>query len=694
MRLKQFWTVVTVCAFLASCTHQPVAVNPVNPENMNREPQGLLDTKEEGYPWTDWSEKGPLMGLLELKSFREDLLKKNLHDPHVSYVGQKSVDCAKADSRFRSADGTCYSKEKPHEGAAGTAFGRNIPPEMIDFNSEKNLMNPDPGLVSKELFTREGFKPVPFLNMLAAVWIQFMNHDWLTHGVNDSRGKIGARNSDGTAVQIDRTQVNQKIASGQYDPRFGGKVTLNDVTHWWDGSQIYGSSQADQSALRTGSQGLMKTDIVNGREVLPKKANFDARNNRQNQGQELSGFTDNWWIGLNMLHTLFVKEHNAIAKKLYDTYVVPGQSPNVFQWVENKGDKKQKVVKVLTAQGLDQEIFQIARLVNSALLAKIHTVEWTPAILPNPTLIRAMCANWYGLGNKECRSGVLGNLPGKTEKFGRHVGGVLAGGIVGSKKVLNAGVPFSITEEFTSVYRLHSLLPESLVIKTLNNSAPVENIPFVETRNHYSYDIAVNHDLKDLYYSFGTQLPGQLVLNNFPQFMQKLEVPGHNVMDIGMLDVLRDRERGVPRYNQFRRAIGLKPIRTYSDFFHNDGNMDSKELSRRQGVVEKFKKVYGVTADGKDNVEAIDLLAGTLAEEVRPKNYGFGETMFHIFILMASRRLMADPYFTTHYNAKSYTQAGIEWVDNNTFGSVITRHMPELKDKIAGLPTAFSPWNQ
>ena len=34
----------------------------------------------------------------------------------------------------------------------------------------------------------------------------------------------------------------------------------------------------------------------------------------------------------------------------------------------------------------DNRLFNVARLINAAVMAKIHTVEWTPAILPNPTL--------------------------------------------------------------------------------------------------------------------------------------------------------------------------------------------------------------------------------------------------------------------------------------------------------------------
>jgi hypothetical protein len=32
--------------------------------------------------------------------------------------------------------------------------------------------------------------------------------------------------------------------------------------------------------------------------------------------QEQAGLTDNWWLGLSLMHTLFAQEHNAIAARL------------------------------------------------------------------------------------------------------------------------------------------------------------------------------------------------------------------------------------------------------------------------------------------------------------------------------------------------------------------------------------------
>ncbi|MEK7357724.1 MAG: peroxidase family protein, partial [Bdellovibrionota bacterium] len=525
-------------------------------------------------------------------------------------VGHGDIDCSKTKTTFRSADGTCNDVSKPFAGAARVAFGRNVPPQFIDQKAAEKLMIPNPADVSKEFFTRDEFKPVPFLNMLAAVWIQFMNHDWLTHGKNEERDPHRVKSAGGEKL-VDRTKENDQPRS-QYKPGFG-KTTTNDVTHWWDASQIYGSDQETRDKLRFGRKGLMRMAKINGREVLPKDAQFNAAGNVQNKGYEETGFRDNWWMGLSMLHTLFVKEHNAIAAELFRKHVTT-VAPNKYVWTNTYKDKKSgKMVtdrRQMDEGQLDEQIFEVARLINAAVLAKIHTVEWTPAILPNPVLKKAMYTNWYGLANPQSWSRFIKHIPGfnKTDWFADTASGYVIGGIVGDK-VDNFGVPFSITEEFTSVYRLHSLLPENLEIRKLADKKP-RPIAFADTRNEKSYAIMANNDLKDLYYSFGVQLPGQLVLNNFPKFMQNLEIPGRPNMDLGMVDIIRDRERGVPRYNQFRRALnpqrekdGIQPIRTYRDFFPAGKPLDAKQ----QEILKKFYKVYGKDSKGNDNVEQIDL---------------------------------------------------------------------------------------
>lgn len=66
--------------------------------------------------------------------------------------------------------------------------------------------------------------------------------------------------------------------------------------------------------------------------------------------------------------------------------------------------------------------------------------------------------------------------------FGNICGPVLTG-LVGLKKPRDHGVPYSLTEEFVSVYRVHSLLPDEIVlrnIKSTSNTADKKCPPILE----------------------------------------------------------------------------------------------------------------------------------------------------------------------------------------------------------------------
>jgi len=467
------------------------------PEVTERTPASDVDENGEPDPWTTWSKKGAVGAMLMLKKIRDNLFEKNLHDPHISYTGYGPVSCINQAKRFRTADGTCNDLSTPRVGAAGVAFGRNVPPEFIDDNAQANLMTPNPAEISKELLTRDKIKEVPFLNMLAASWIQFMNHDWLSHGRNMEQNPMQVPGKEGSAGTVERTKEHD-VNKNQYKQSFG-KTNLNEVTHWWDGSQIYGSNQEEQNAVRSFRNGRMATVKVNGHEVLPKNEKLDIAHNKQNRGYEITGFRDNWWVGLSMLHLLFVKEHNAIAKMLMKKHVTYDAKTKKYTWTN------EKEVLTFDEKGIDEQVFQTARLVNAALMAKIHTVEWTPAILANKTLKKSMLANWYGLANPQSWES-LKHIPGLNKTDWDLNLGHVVGGIVGSK-TNNFGVPFSITEEFTSVYRLHSLLPEKLYLKKLSDKSKVLAYEFNQVRNEKSYPLMAENDQKDLFYSFRTQKP-------------------------------------------------------------------------------------------------------------------------------------------------------------------------------------------
>jgi tetratricopeptide (TPR) repeat protein len=137
--------------------------------------------------WTNWYRRSLVKGVLTLAYMRDQLNEKNLVNtyPEGSLTGfQKEgqtpppgVTC------FRTADGSWNNLANPKEGAAGTRFLRNVELKAIQPEVGAKLMTPNPREISRKLLTREGEMPtVPFLNLLAATWIQFENHDWINHG--------------------------------------------------------------------------------------------------------------------------------------------------------------------------------------------------------------------------------------------------------------------------------------------------------------------------------------------------------------------------------------------------------------------------------------------------------------------------------------------------------------------------------
>ena len=59
---------------------------------------------------------------------------------------------------------------------------------------------------------------------------------------------------------------------------------------------------------------------------------------------------------------------------------------------------------------------------------------------------------------------------------------------------------------------------------------------------------------------------------------------------------------------------------------------------------------------------------------------------------MASRRLKSDRFYTYDFRPEVYTPEGLEWIADNTMGSVLARNFPELAPHLEGVKNAFAPW--
>jgi hypothetical protein len=574
-----------------------------------------------------WDRLPVVAGLLTLLGLRVRLRQRNLYDTgRLPAVDPPEPAPPSASHQVnRTANGSHNDLTDPRMGMAGTRFGRNIPLEAIaPATPEDVLSRPSPREVSRALLTRDRFIAAESVNSLVAAWLQFMIRDWFSHGTSptDRPWEVLLTDDDPwpeRPLRIMRTPDDP--TRDPHAPAGTPDTRVNVSSHWWDASQIYGRNAAEQHQLRTGERGKLH---LWDDEQAPVPADPSQDPTR------VPGF----WLGLAMMQDLFTREHNAICDHLHAAYPSWG----------------------------DEELFQRARLVNAALLAKIHTVEWTPAVISHPTTVKALRANWWGVAGER-----LHHL------FGRISDSEVISGIPGAGTD-HYGVPYALTEEFVAVYRMHPLVRDDWHLRSVTDDTTLRHCTLRDISGPEALKFLETTEMADLLYSFGTLPPGLVTLHNFPRFLQEFERPDGHLQDLAATDILRSRELGVPRYNEFRRLLGLKPAASFTELAHDPA------------WAAQIEQLY----DG--DIEKVDLMVGLYAEKL-PAGFAFSDTAFRIFILMASRRLNSDRFFTEYYTPEVYSQAGMAWIDDNSMVTVLLRHHPQLRTPLSGLANAFVPWH-
>ena len=677
-----------------------------------------------------------------------------------------------------------------------------------------SLMTPDPQVVSRKLFTRAqsdssacndglgkpgfakdancDYKKAPFFNVLAAFWIQFMTHDWFSHMEEGQNGpklvKMGCTSQKVNGVEralspeeisrlgcrpgdeIDQTLVAdttspppyKRAGDMDYLPR-APRTFQNTNTAWWDGSQIYGFDQRSRARVKRDPKDPARLLMV----VLPGATTAGDKQgylatlesgdpmNPVWAGQEATAFPDNWTIGMSFYHNVFAREHNQFVDHFRRQ---AGQTPDGDSGLRDPANPG-RVIRYRDVT--PDELFEVARLVVAAEIAKIHTIEWTTQLLYDEPLFRGMNSNWSGLfgeklGVSKALEYVVNKLrtsedPNQASTWysilasGPGIFGIGSTGADPNGGVNHFGSPFNFPEEFVTVYRLHALVPDLIEFRDAHQPDTIRNkIPVIETFRGKATGFMRERGLANWALSMGRQRLGLLALQNHPRFLQNVPIgrikSATQRIDVAALDILRDRERGVPRFNEFRRQYGLRQLTSFDDFIDQRLPSDSPERADQVELVEKIREVYGThvcdstkvitiaqrgptgepitdclghkNGSTVDNVEDLDAVVGWLAETTRPHGFAISETQFVVFILNASRRLYSDRFFTSSFRPAFYSTLGVDWVNNNgptrmvedreinghddlpvsPLKRVLLRTIPELEPELKHVVDAFDPW--
>ncbi|XP_045123660.1 uncharacterized protein LOC123511596 isoform X2 [Portunus trituberculatus] len=488
--------------------------------------------------------------------------------PSVFECDDQTLPCDHT-SRFRTATGWCNNLNFPSFGKSFRAKSRLLRPSYEDGLSKPRVTSvtgkdlPSPRLISTNMHNDVSAPHVRY-TLMVMQWGQFIDHDIIFTPINkgfqdsildcrrcDSPQTVHPECFPITIPQNDPFFPPVNISSGQpfcipLTRSMPGQLTLgyreqmNQVTAFIDASHTYGSDKCEQQQLRSKTDGKLRgtPNPLRGKDLLPTE-------NENHECQAPSGrcFTGgdtraSEQPGLAALHTLMMREHNRVAGEL----------------------------KRLNKHWSDEQLFQNARRIVSAINQHVTYNEWLPRVL-----------GWNAINLYE-----LNLLPeGYSEDYDAYC----------NPTVLN---------EFGIAFRFgHSLLKPSL--ERMDGIFAKRDPPVKLSEHFFNPDLLYQPGMLDEIIRGLTTVS----METLDQFLTD-EVTNHlfedkrqpfSGLDLAALNIQRGRDHGLQPYNEYRALCNLTRARSFDDLH--------REIARP--VIERMKRTYA-------HVDDIDLFTGGLIE--------------------------------------------------------------------------------
>ncbi|CDF33619.1 Animal heme peroxidase homologue [Chondrus crispus] len=260
---------------------------------------------------------------------------------------------------FRSYGGTCNNQENADWGSYNKALkrigsGKFDPAFLPGTNDFPADGMPNPRIVSRILFRQSSSRlSVRQVTSMAVFWGQFIDHD------------IGLTPDSGKTVFEERMDIDIVEKEDPFHFRHGGKLEfarsrgvldgkaccgigiaerfprdpINLQSSFIDASHVYGCHRERLKPLRTFKDGQLRVGLTheNGEHLLPKNAVSEIGRKVENAQSS----SDNHFVAgdiraneqpvLTSLHTLFMREHNRLARMLVESFPC-WQDEKVFQY--------------------------------------------------------------------------------------------------------------------------------------------------------------------------------------------------------------------------------------------------------------------------------------------------------------------------------------------------------------------------
>ncbi|GAU92790.1 hypothetical protein RvY_04828 [Ramazzottius varieornatus] len=318
--------------------------------------------------------------------------------------------------------------------------------------------------------------------------------------------------------------------------RLGGREQINQLSAFIDGGQVYGTKQNDVKNLRTFTDGRLKSIAPipsnpsytlmtgDGSNTLcvdgsKKRSCFKAGDNRCNIQ-----------IGLQTLHTIFMRHHNNVVGRL----------------------------QRLNPHWDDETLYQEGRRIVGAQLQHITYNEWLPMLLG----------------------------PDAVNKMG--LGLLTSGRFTGYNVTIHPGL---INEFAAAAFRAgHSMVPGKLDRLDANfelKSTVRMRDTFFKSSMLYE-DGAVDEFVRGLTKQLGKGIDNNVVSDLSQQLFNSQ--PNTFGLDLVSLNIQRGRDHGLPGYMKYRRLCGLPTVDNFGEL-RNLNSLPDETINRLASVYESVEDI-------------------------------------------------------------------------------------------------------
>lgn len=546
---------------------------------------------------------------------------------------------------FELIGGISNNLAHPNWGSAGTDLLRLTPAAYADGISSMALPNDLSARTISDLVNNQADPADPSqdiqtidqnsLSDFGYAFGQFMDHDidlTLDNGASapilvPAGDPIGT--ASGAPLAFNRSVPDPLTGTSKANPA----QDINQISSYFDLSQVYGSDQPTSDALRTFSNGQMKTSpgglppinntnyfttaqlaainasvggMANGG-IAPQSDLFVTGDTRGNENVELTA-----------LQSLFLDNHNLIAKQL--------QKAN--------------------ANWSDEQLFQEARKLNIAEYQGVVYNEWIPAALGRNAL-----PNYTGY-KPNVNASIANEFSTVAFRFGHSLLSANIERQGNDGQEVADGV--SLAVDFFDPYILNGRGQPSVV-------DPLTGLTSTDIGAILKADADGDSQAMDL-----------MAIGAVRDLLFNEVIPGvGGGQDLMALDVQRGRDHGMPDYNTMRTKLGLSAVTSFS------------QITRNVKVQAALKAAY------PGGINTIDAFEGGLAEDhVRGSDVG---PLFQVIMVNQFMRLRdGDRFFYLNQNFSRQEQQIL--AQGGSLAKIITANteITNLQDEVMEFHASIS----